>query len=657
MRTRETNNGKNGGLLKGKPHTSKSGKPLGGIKAVVTDTGQRVELEGGEVIINKEASKKHWKELSRINQSAGGGVPILPPDEADDADADEYKKGGRTIEFNRNKLPNRVVYNYAKKIKEKYPKVWAMGGNIFGNEAFRNLERVIERGYWMDSEEWMFVKWQSFCARHRVDTRIAGIIANLKWLNKVDKGWDYMKNLIEEEIAKKYPEKKAKGGVVTYKDKYNKKYGYDKGESHTLSEVAKDTGVSKKGVQQIYNKGIGAYKTNPESVRPQVKSKEQWAMGRVYSAVMGGKAARVDAKELKMAKGGEMAKGVKKEAEHKSTLKELYERKIKPSQAVKKIAREHIQEDPQYYSKMESLKLQNGGGIDFKLMGVGGYDVSGLKDKLQGAGFQNVQILGEQGKPSTDPSTWGANFNVGDRVKIRIDYSTDKGNGASKVKYDSPDNSFTITKIEKSAAQPFKLDSRGNNVGGFIRPENPSGFLYNLSNNQSWEGKDLELLASTTSPIKSPSQPTPTRQNTAQLGDKYKCWDDKQPVFQVREIRNNDTLTVTWTSGAARYNYTYSVAEVEEFIKQGWWTLVEAGIKTTPKPQPAKSSQKPKAPTRPKSAKSVPLQDSVASFDLFLKASAFDVKEKPIDKSIDSIIDSFEKLLQNEGKYEKIVRN
>jgi hypothetical protein len=424
-----------------------------------------------------------------------------------------------------------------------------MGGNIFGNEAFRNLERVIERGYWMDSEEWMFVKWQSFCARHRVDTRIAGIIANLKWLNKVDKGWDYMKNLIEQEIEKKYGgSKMAKGGVVTYKEKYNKKYGYKPNESHNLNEVSKDTGVSKKGVQQIFNKGIGAYKTNPESVRPQVKSKEQWAMGRVYSAVMGGKAAKVDAKELKMqnggqmAKGGEMAKGVKKEAEHKSTLKELYERKIKPSQAVKKIAREHIQEDPQYYSKMESTKLQNGGGIDFKLMGVGGYDVSGLKDKLQGAGFQNVQILGQS-------------------------------------------------------------------------------------------------------------------QTVAQLGDKYKCWDDKQPVFQVREITNNATLTVTWTSGAARYNYTYSVAEVEEFIKQGWWTLVEAGIKTTPKPQPAKSSQKPKAPTKPKSAKSVPLQDSVASFDLFLKASAFDVKEKPIEKSIDSIIDSFEKVLQNEGKYEKIVRN
>lgn len=96
----------------------------------------------------------------------------------------------------------------------------------------------------------------------------------------------------------------ATKNYVTYKDKYNKKYGYAKNASHTLEEVSKDTGVSMKGLQQIYNKGIGAYKTNPSSVRPNVKSKEQWAMARVYSAVMGGKTARIDDKELKMEKGG-----------------------------------------------------------------------------------------------------------------------------------------------------------------------------------------------------------------------------------------------------------------------------------------------------------------------------------------------------------------
>jgi ppGpp synthetase/RelA/SpoT-type nucleotidyltranferase len=104
----------------------------------------------------------------------------------------------------------------------------------------------------------------------------------------------------------------GQGGYVTYKDKYNKKYNYKKGTAHSLEEISKDTGVSLKGLQQIYNKGIGAYKTNPASVRPNVKSKEQWAKARVYSAVMGGKAADVDAEELKMSKGGHTDSGMYK---------------------------------------------------------------------------------------------------------------------------------------------------------------------------------------------------------------------------------------------------------------------------------------------------------------------------------------------------------
>ena len=98
--------------------------------------------------------------------------------------------------------------------------------------------------------------------------------------------------------------KKNKTGKLTWKEKFNKKYNFPKSEPHSLTEISKETGVSKKGIQQIYNKGIGAYKTNPQSVRPNVTSKEQWAMARVYSSVMGGKASKVDAKELKMKNGG-----------------------------------------------------------------------------------------------------------------------------------------------------------------------------------------------------------------------------------------------------------------------------------------------------------------------------------------------------------------
>ncbi len=88
--------------------------------------------------------------------------------------------------------------------------------------------------------------------------------------------------------------------MTTYKEKFNKKYGLDKDKSHSLDSISKLTGYKKSGLQTIYNKGIGAFKNNPASVRPNVKSKERWAMARVYSAVTrGSPASKVDAKELK----------------------------------------------------------------------------------------------------------------------------------------------------------------------------------------------------------------------------------------------------------------------------------------------------------------------------------------------------------------------
>jgi hypothetical protein len=75
--------------------------------------------------------------------------------------------------------------------------------------------------------------------------------------------------------------------------------------------------------------------------------------------------------------------------------------------------------------------------------------------------------------PSTDKSVWGAEFKVGDKVKIREDFSKDGHN----VNF-----TYTIQKIELAA--------------DFKRPENTSGKLYTLSNGGgNWEGKDLELAA------------------------------------------------------------------------------------------------------------------------------------------------------------------
>ena len=209
MKEIKTNDGKKGGWLVGKRHYDKSGKSLGGIKAVVTDAGGKpVELEGGEVIINREASKKYWKELSRINQSAGNGVAIGPPSGFDEDPEDNYENGGK-IDFNPNHIPNKWILSYAEKIKANHPEIWKLGGNIFGNEAFNNLKRVADRGHWLDSEEWMYIKWRAYVARHIHDFRIEGVVAMLKWVDKVEKGWPYMKQLIEEKIKKIESKKKG----------------------------------------------------------------------------------------------------------------------------------------------------------------------------------------------------------------------------------------------------------------------------------------------------------------------------------------------------------------------------------------------------------------------------------------------------------------
>ncbi len=86
--------------------------------------------------------------------------------------------------------------------------------------------------------------------------------------------------------------------VETYRDRFNKKYKFPKGTSHSIADISKITGLKKSGLETIFDKGIGAFKTNPSSVRPSVKSPEQWGQARIYSAVMGGKASRVDASHL-----------------------------------------------------------------------------------------------------------------------------------------------------------------------------------------------------------------------------------------------------------------------------------------------------------------------------------------------------------------------
>jgi len=73
--------------------------------------------------------------------------------------------------------------------------------------------------------------------------------------------------------------------VMTYKQQFNRKYGFKLNEPHSLQEISKITGYKLSGIKTIFEKGKGAYKTNPQSVRPNVKSPEQWGYSRVYASV------------------------------------------------------------------------------------------------------------------------------------------------------------------------------------------------------------------------------------------------------------------------------------------------------------------------------------------------------------------------------------
>jgi len=66
-------------------------------------------------------------------------------------------------------------------------------------------------------------------------------------------------------------EKSRKDTLKDKVDEWNEKYS-DKHGRVTVSML-----------EDVYDRGIGAYRTNPSSVRPNVKSKEQWAFARVNS--------------------------------------------------------------------------------------------------------------------------------------------------------------------------------------------------------------------------------------------------------------------------------------------------------------------------------------------------------------------------------------
>ena len=87
--------------------------------------------------------------------------------------------------------------------------------------------------------------------------------------------------------------------VITNKDRYNSKYGFPKGTSHSKRDISKTTGIPMSILNQVYDRGLAARRSNPTSVRRVSDGKKtgtntlkgkmsgnMWAFGRIFSFVM-----------------------------------------------------------------------------------------------------------------------------------------------------------------------------------------------------------------------------------------------------------------------------------------------------------------------------------------------------------------------------------
>ena len=194
-------------------------------------------------------------------------------------------------------------YNFALNVKNDNNKVWRAGGNIRGNEAFMLWGRAREGVETEGVLSWIRER-EAWIARHFRDGRqfrrgkeptlssIAGVVAQMKWgtigtlgkqgmkdvileVIKKEEGRKNFEELIEKEASVEFDEDKqlsaaVREGLKKKVEDHNEKYGDKKGKRVTLRMLS-----------AVFRRGIGAYRTNPASVRPGVRSEEQWAYARV----------------------------------------------------------------------------------------------------------------------------------------------------------------------------------------------------------------------------------------------------------------------------------------------------------------------------------------------------------------------------------------
>ena len=131
-------------------------------------------------------------------------------------------------------------------------------------------------------------KMYAYFQRHEVDKQAegfelgedgfpsAGKIAWMLWGDDAGMSWSTKKR---NEIEKKEKEERVSAKIKKALEKKMK----DHNEEVSDMNIDWNAKVSLKTLEKVFDRGVGAYNTNPSSVRPSVTSPEMWALARVNS--------------------------------------------------------------------------------------------------------------------------------------------------------------------------------------------------------------------------------------------------------------------------------------------------------------------------------------------------------------------------------------
>lgn len=164
-------------------------------------------LPAGHPLSNEE--EKSLTELERrqeifimraVKGSVGDTDPTNFPEDGDD----------KQISL-RNSNYERFPYREAEDLKENWPDIWNEGGNVLGNLQFRRLVPIAKRDSpaQTETEEKAIRLREAWSSRHFKDYRLAGVVAQIKWLTVGSRGISHMRKVIAAE-KKRLSEKNAK---------------------------------------------------------------------------------------------------------------------------------------------------------------------------------------------------------------------------------------------------------------------------------------------------------------------------------------------------------------------------------------------------------------------------------------------------------------